>query len=542
MNIEQRVEDRTLSSSGFGRFIVPDASFDTQVGDAWRDPDFKDFSRWSLGSGDFGYEDGAGYEAFIRNAVPSGSTSIYVRPFAPFSVKDDNNSGSVQDEFDKYFFEARYDDGFVVYLNGVKVLEVNAPANPAFDSLATASHEATGEYQSFELDAAQISSLLKPSGNLVAVHLLNDSPNSSDLLIGYRFIGRDIIGDVNGIDGVYFTMDGTDPRLSGGQINPRAVKSTGQPFPIGDNAIVLARALLDNQWSPLSRAVFQVAPPTIAVTELNYHPADPSLAELALLPEVEADDFEFIEIQNNGPEQISLAGLRLTSGVTFDFPSQLLDPGDYAVVAANQSALRVRYGNEVPIIGQYNGRLDNGGERIEFTDALGAPLLEFSYRDNTPWPDTADGRGATLVLQDPQTPADQYGKPYRWRGSTLAGGTPGADAEPPIGIVINEILSNPSGPNGRDAIELFNPTATRIDVSGWFVSDAGSNLLRTLKPPVRETSGSVAIRATTSISSSPTTALTSRGSWTMFTFPRLARRNHSGASPTVPDPWPHFNR
>ena len=50
----------------------------------------------------------------------------------------------------------RYDDGFVAYINGVKVAEANAPASPAWDSGATTTHNdsAAVEFADFSADAA----------------------------------------------------------------------------------------------------------------------------------------------------------------------------------------------------------------------------------------------------------------------------------------------------------------------------------------------------------------------------------------------------
>ena len=66
--------------------------------------------------------------------------------------------------------EARYDDGFVAYLNGVPVLSVNAPDTLAYDSLATTSHEATADYESFELGPEALQ-LLAGTGNVLAIHV-----------------------------------------------------------------------------------------------------------------------------------------------------------------------------------------------------------------------------------------------------------------------------------------------------------------------------------------------------------------------------------
>ena len=154
-------------------------------------------------------------------------------------------------------------------------------------------------------------------------------------------------------------------------------------------------------------------------------------------------------------------------------------PGQFAVVAKNTAAFELRYGDQINLLGQFqSGSLANNGERIELTDLLGQPLISFGYDDADPWPQRADGIGGTLELIDSATPAEQYGKPYRWRGSTPFGGSPGADSTPSLGVVVNEVLSNGNAANPLDAIELLNTSAASVDISGWFLSDSGSNPLK----------------------------------------------------------------
>jgi len=91
----------------------------------------------------------------------------------------------------------------------------------------------------------------------------------------------------------------------------------------------------------------------------------------------------------------------------------------------------------------------------------------------------ADGAGFSLVPLG-SAPASDQGA--RWRASAQPGGSPGTD-DPPFrvpGVVINEVLTAPQttgfGPDPAfagpaDAIELFNPTASPVDLSGWFLTD-----------------------------------------------------------------------
>ncbi len=122
------------------------------------------------------------------------------------------------------------------------------------------------------------------------------------------------------------------------------------------------------------------------------------------------------------------------------------------------------------LLGQFNdGKLANGGENLALVDSQGQSILSFSYGDNDPWPERADGSGGTLEIVDAtSTTVAEYGKHYHWRGSTDFGGSPDAAGTPPVGIVVNEVLAHADPPVSQtDSIELYNPTAAPINISGW---------------------------------------------------------------------------
>jgi hypothetical protein len=148
----------------------------------------------------------------------------------------------------------------------------------------------------------------------------------------------------------------------------------------------------------------------------------------------------------------------------------MLAPGQFFVLGRNAAMLQAKYPGLV-VQGLYSGKLDNGGERLELSYASGVTLLSLNYNDTAPWPVAADGHGFSLVPRDPAVPGDP-GSPLNWRASTNPGGSPGAD-DPPNAIppvLINEVLSASESPD-LDAVELFNPAATTVDVGGWFLTD-----------------------------------------------------------------------
>ncbi|MHC5183518.1 MAG: lamin tail domain-containing protein, partial [Planctomycetota bacterium] len=125
--------------------------------------------------------------------------------------------------------------------------------------------------------------------------------------------------------------------------------------------------------------------------------------------------------------------------------------------------------------GVYSGSLDNSGEQVVLEDAVGTAILDFKYKDG--WYGITDGGGFSLTLLDSSKPdLTRWSDKDSWAPSTVPGGTPGGvDTGPKPGdIVINEILAH-SDTVAYDWIELYNTTASPIDIGGWFLSDTNSD-------------------------------------------------------------------
>ena len=198
-------------------------------------------------------------------------------------------------------------------------------------------------------------------------------------------------------------------------------KYTG-PITIDHNTQLTARLFHPTRksWSGKTAATYLTEMPQLVISEINYHPYAPTTQELAQSPLLEQEDFEFIELKNIGSQPAYLVGMEFVEGVEYAFGSDRIDPGQYGVLVKNRDAFTLRYGNGVPVLGEFaDGSLNNGGETLRLEDAAGRVVFEMTYADSALWPARADGSGGTLQLVDPdQTPVDQYSKSYRWRGST----------------------------------------------------------------------------------------------------------------------------
>ncbi|RIK78824.1 MAG: hypothetical protein DCC68_14305 [Planctomycetota bacterium] len=207
------------------------------------------------------------------------------------------------------------------------------------------------------------------------------------------------------------------------------------PLATGPNALTL-RAF-DHQGQPvgvdsITVTTSFVAPTPVAhlrITELMYHPADPSAAEIAA-GFTDADDFEFVELTNLAATPLSLANVRFANGVQFDFtPGAVtaLAPGGYVLVVANPAAFAMRYGSGLPVAGEYTGNFNNAGEAVRLETSVGSTILDFVYDDTGPtWHPTTDGDGYSLVKLDPAAAIATYGDGAAWRPSFELGGSPAA--------------------------------------------------------------------------------------------------------------------
>jgi hypothetical protein len=219
---------------------------------------------------------------------------------------------------------------------------------------------------------------------------------------------------------IYYTLDGSDPRLSGGAFNSDQARMYTESISLAQSARVKARARNGSTWSALNEAVFAVGPvaESLRVSEVMYHP----------LAAGNPDDpnTEYIELTNAGNQTINLSLVRFADGIDYTFGSFELPAGGYCLLVKDSAAFAARYGAGLPVVGQYVGSLNNAGERIELLDASGRTIQSFEYQDN--WFDITDGQGFSLTVKDPQAAGgSNLDSKDLWRPSAQVGGSPGSD-------------------------------------------------------------------------------------------------------------------
>jgi hypothetical protein len=154
----------------------------------------------------------------------------------------------------------------------------------------------------------------------------------------------------------------------------------------------------------------------IRITELHYHPLD--------VDTTNDGEYEFIELKNVGETELVLNGASFINGIEYTFGDTSIAPNSFVVLASNAVKFNELYGF-LPY-GEYEGQLDNGGERITFINSTGDTVLNFKYDDESPWPAEADGLGYSLVSKS-RSGAGDPGTPEYWVISGQLNGSPGAD-------------------------------------------------------------------------------------------------------------------
>jgi hypothetical protein len=181
----------------------------------------------------------------------------------------------------------------------------------------------------------------------------------------------------------------------------------------------------------------------IVISEIMYNPDWPIDSPYT------DDQYEYIELQNVTAEPVALYDYeqalpwKFTSGIDFVFPADLpvtIPAGGYILVVRDLEAFSWRYPG-VPaeaILGPYDGRLSNAGERLELSmpgdiDESGKRYYiridrvnysDGSHPDDVPgsidlWPIDSDGNGQSLTRK---VPADYGNDPDNWTASAPSPG------------------------------------------------------------------------------------------------------------------------
>ncbi len=132
--------------------------------------------------------------------------------------------------------------------------------------------------------------------------------------------------------------------------------------------------------------------PPLVISKIHYHPMD--------WWGIDGERLEFIEITNNGPNEVDLTGIYFRElGISYGFPNgSSIAPFEAILLCSDSIAFVERY--EMTPFGQYTRHLSNKDQNLVLADAWGNIIDEVHYFDDDPWPWQADGEGPYLELKD----------------------------------------------------------------------------------------------------------------------------------------------
>lgn len=152
----------------------------------------------------------------------------------------------------------------------------------------------------------------------------------------------------------------------------------------------------------------------VVLNEIMYHPAS------------ELVEDEYVEIHNQSPQAVDLAGWRIEEGAHFTFPAgTVIPPNGYFVIARNLASLSTNYPTYNPAtwFGDFTGSLSGAGERLTLTKPsltlqtnrsgtvsttqLNVVVDEVTYGTGGRWGRWADGGGSSLERRDPRADGRQ---------------------------------------------------------------------------------------------------------------------------------------
>ncbi|MBN1852819.1 MAG: CotH kinase family protein, partial [Pirellulales bacterium] len=173
------------------------------LGTSWTGAAFNDDS-WMGAAGEFlyagiGYEDNPtntiNFTSLLETTVASGTTSLYTR--FEFDVADPQ-------AYNTLILRMMYDDGFIAYLNGIEVARDYFSGTPRWDSTASGGRGDSIVIEDFvEFDITSHLSELLPGSNVLAIHCLNTSSSSTDMLMITELHGG-MAGLIEPLDPGYF--------------------------------------------------------------------------------------------------------------------------------------------------------------------------------------------------------------------------------------------------------------------------------------------------------------------------------------------------
>lgn len=396
------------------RYIV---ATDEYGNNGWKNlPDPANIASWSTGSVALGFDANPTYAPHIVTTVTgmrNVNSSLYIR--IPFTVTAEQKAAMTG-----LSLKMKYDDGAYVFLNG------SAPLFRFNDADSTGQPKG-GLAPKFN-DRAEVP---RPEGEAVVFQTIDLTSQIAGLTVGQNLLCIQGLNQTVADDDFLCSIElaGTAPEVDAPAATAVAVSG---PVTLPQSGTVKARIVKNGVWSALTEASFILGVPgsatNVTISEFSYNPVATGSETTGGFT---GQQFEFVELMNISAGPVDMTGCRFDDGISFEFPdNSIIGPGQRILLVADQAAFETRHPG-VPVFGVFaeQSNLSNSGERLELLDAAAGHIFDFVYDDKSPWPESADGEGFSLVLVNPMSDPDP-GNPANWRASAVPGGSPGgADSD-----------------------------------------------------------------------------------------------------------------
>ena len=164
-----------IQEGSAGRYLVPTNA--EALSSNWTARTFDD-SAWTPAGNGIGYDNNPDYRSLIETDLHDEMYGITQSAFVryPFSIE---NSAGVE----SMLLRTKHEDGFVAWLNGVRVTSDNAPATLSWNSGATGGRSDNLAVVFSDTNLTTFTHLLVDGVNVLALQALNSGTTSSDLLL-----------------------------------------------------------------------------------------------------------------------------------------------------------------------------------------------------------------------------------------------------------------------------------------------------------------------------------------------------------------------
>ena len=226
--------------------------------------------------------------------------------------------------------------------------------------------------------------------------------------------------------------------------------------------------------SPCAPLLCLIGAAAASYCSLSATHADVIINEILYHAPNDLDELEYVELFNNGNENVDISDWKLSKGIAFTFPSDTqIKAREFIVVCKNKWLFKKIYGEVTPL-GEFSKSLSNSSDKINLKDSDGEIVDSVEYSDRSPWPISADGYSASLERICPSADSNDT---VNWAPSILSkdyskmpSGSPGrqnsvhSESLPPVIASVDSLPSQICAPREEIAVHADVSNAESVEL------------------------------------------------------------------------------